>query len=153
MEQFNSIIVNKFLKLFGYLNQTKNSFEIVSDEIEDRNLKIALDGLSGESLQYVNELNSQLNAVGISWTANLLHTDETLADEAPEITAIERNDELMLLCTSSESRITNAYREILNNHLPFPAIKELMTLQLNALKHSFIKIRMLNVSRYTLTTQ
>lgn len=66
MEQFNSIIVNKFLKLFGYLNQTKNAFEIVADEIEDRNLKIAFDELSGESLQYVNELNSQLNAVGFS---------------------------------------------------------------------------------------
>ncbi len=148
MEQFNSVIINKFLGLVGYLHQTKDAFEIVADEIEDRNLKIAFDGLSGESLQYANELSSQLNAAGFSWINTSLNPSDSLVPEWFETSSGKRNDELQLLYTSSENRIITAYREILNECLPVPAIRELMTLQLNALVHSFIKIRMLDVSRY-----
>jgi hypothetical protein len=150
MEHFNSSIINKFRGLLYYLSSTRKTFEMVADEIEDCSLKTAFDGLSGESMQYANELSNQLKGLGIKY--DLQHTEasnEFTEAAYQDETTVGQGDEVMLLCTKSEQHITKAYRDILNEYFPFPGLREVMTYQLNALICSFMKIRLLNTTRFS----
>jgi len=56
MEQLHTSFKNKLFRLFHSLKGVNREFEIVSDEVENVNLKSALNSLSLESCQYVDEL-------------------------------------------------------------------------------------------------
>ena len=49
MEHFNVTMLEKVCGLLFFLSQSKAEFEMVADEVEDCNLKTALNGLSSES--------------------------------------------------------------------------------------------------------
>ena len=149
METVNNTTMEKLSGLLYSLSVTKEEFEIVADEIEDTNLKTALNGLSLESNQYANELCLQLKKFGISFPkpslnelngSNSMSFDEV--DHAP-------GNELMYICRRNENYLLTAYRNMLNEYLPMPVLRDIMLYQLDALKCAFMKINLLNTARFS----
>ncbi len=147
MEHVNSIILNKFGGLVSYLTKTTEDFEMVADEVEDCNLKTAFNSLSAESSQYANELTIQLRTLGLSYAVQLCIQPHTMQPHDDMISG--NGDEVLSLCTKTENYITKAYNEILSECFPFPGLKKVLTYQLNALLFSFMKIRLLNLKRFS----
>ncbi len=152
MENLSATISSKFHGLLSYLTRTKETFEMVADEIEDSNLKTAFNGLSVESSQYADELSVQLKTLGIPYDSPSIFINEQTNGEAgagdydPDC---NEGDEVMNICCTSENNITKAYREILNEYFPFTGLREVMMYQLNALKCAFMKIKLLNATRFS----
>ncbi|RZM15207.1 MAG: hypothetical protein EOO88_43730 [Pedobacter sp.] len=148
----NTINVDKFCGLLFYLSRSKTEFEMVADEIEDPNLRTALDGLSSESSQYAKEIAVQLKTLGVGEVVphDFFENCVKEGDASPEVLmAAGRGNELMQICNQSETTITNAYWEILNEYVPFASLKDIMVYQLNSLKHAFSKIKILNAARFS----
>jgi len=150
METLNSKIADKFCGLLYSLTQSKNEFEMVADEIEDCNLKTALNGLSNESDLFAKEISNQLKTLGISDVVPANYFEHCINDN--DVSNIEvkpgKGNELLAICNHSEHSITKAYWDILNEYVPFPTLRDIMTYQLNALKFAFMKIKMLNSARF-----
>jgi len=151
METINSKIADKFCGLLYYLTQSKNEFEMVADEVEDCNLKTALNGLSNESDLFAKEISNQLKTLGISEVVPPNYFENCSQDSSvPEPESKPgKGNELQAICNHSEHSITKAYWDILNEYVPFPTLRDIMTYQLNALKFAFMKIKMLNSARFT----
>ena len=154
MEAFSNAIAEKFNGLLSYLNLTKKEFEMVADEVEDYKLKTACNGLSLDSMQYADELFQHLKTYGIGYVEERaffsLHVQDTIIDMGDQEASQSNGygDEVMQICLTRENMITKAYHEILNDHFPFPNIREIMTYQLNSLTCAFMKIKLLNRSRF-----
>ena len=150
MEYFNVVMLEKLCGLLFFLTQSKAEFEMVADEVEDRNLKTALNGLSSESNQYANEITTQLKSLGVngimpkSFFENYDWQNYTLAEPADK-----KGNELMSICDTNENSITKAYSEILNEYFPFANLRDIMTYQVNSLKLAFMKIKTLNAARFS----
>lgn len=151
MEVINYNIADKLCGLLKFLRIYKTTFEIVAEDVEECNLRTALYGLSAESFQYADEITAQLKSHGIPYR---LDTD-ILADcleDFDENKSVDNNpgkgNELTNICIHSESSITNAYNDILNEYLPLASLRNIMLYQLNALKLSFMKIKLLNNARF-----
>lgn len=151
MEIINNAIADKFCGLLQFLKKYQATFEIVADEVEDCNLKTALNGLSLESTQYANEICNQLKSFGLPYRldTNLsVEPEEDYSYYLYESPAPGMGNELMSLCNSSEKSIISAYNEILNEYLPMNNLRYMMIYQLNALKLAFMRIKLLNDARF-----
>lgn len=151
MEIINHSIADKFCGLLKFLRLYKAAFELVAEDVEDCNLRTALYGLSAESIQYANEITAQLKTHGIPYRLDTDMLADCLEnfDENATLTYMPgRGNELSNICNSSEDSITNAYNDILNEYLPLASLRNIMLYQLNALKLSFMKIKLLNNARF-----
>ncbi|MEP6712669.1 MAG: hypothetical protein ABJA37_09650, partial [Ferruginibacter sp.] len=148
MEHLNISMLEKLCGLLFFLTRSKAEFEMVADEVEDCNLKTALNGLSSESDQYANEITTQLKTLGINGIGpKLLFEDSGEENDnlfCPPENA--RGNELMKICDNSENSITKAYNEILNEYFPFSNLRDIMSYQADSLKLAFRKIKTLNTA-------
>jgi hypothetical protein len=149
IETFNTGITDKFCGLLYTLTHYKNEFEMVADEVEDCNLKTALNGLSTETDQFANEIANQLKTLGITELVTPSYFDNCTSDPLPDNNVDGAGNELLAICNHSEHSLTKAYWNILNEYVPFPILRDIMTYQLNALKYAFMKIKMLNSARFS----
>ena len=151
MEPFiNIAMLEKLCGLLFFLTQSKAEFEMVADEIEDCNLKTALNGLSCESAQFADEITIQLKTLGINGIApkNFFEICDGQTETQP-LPVDAKGDELMNICDATENTITRAYNEILKEYFPFSNLKDIMTYQVTSLKLAFLKIKTLNTSRFS----
>ncbi len=150
MEIINHSIADKLCGLLKFLRLYKTAFEIVAEDVEDCNLRTALYGLSAESIQYANEITTQLKTHGIPYRLDTDMLADCLDkfDENDELIITGKGTELTNICNSSETSITNAYNDVLNEYLPLASLRNIMLYQLNALKLSFMKIKLLNNARF-----
>lgn len=147
MESLNKNLLEKFCGLLFSLKKSKKDFELIADEVGDRSLRTALNGLSADSNYYAGEIRLQLHSLGMnaeipdaSWdNFNESETDNEYA---------EPGTELLNICTANEAVLTNAYNEIMTEQIPSQSLKEIMIFQLNALKYAFMKVRTLNNARF-----
>lgn len=151
MEIINHAIADKFCGLLQFLKKYQATFETVADEVEDCNLKTALNGLSAESIQFANEICNQLKTFGLPYRLDTNVSPEN--DEENYFYLYESptpgmGNELMSLCNSSEKSIISAYTDILNEYLPMNNLRNIMLYQLNALKLAFMRIKLLNDARF-----
>ncbi|MEO7263442.1 MAG: hypothetical protein ABIW38_00955 [Ferruginibacter sp.] len=150
MEIINYSIADKLCGLLKFLRLYKTAFEIVAEEVEDCNLRTALYGLSAESIQYADEITTQLKTHGIPYRLDTDMMADCL-DKFEENFNLEmpgKGNELTNICNCSENSITNAYNDVLNEYLPLASLRNVMLYQLNALKLSFLKVKMLNNARF-----
>ncbi|MEO6405620.1 MAG: hypothetical protein ABIY51_08820 [Ferruginibacter sp.] len=150
MEVLNNSVSDKLCGLLKFLCSNKAAFEIVAEEVEDCNLRTALYGLSAESIQYADEITAQLKTYGIPYrldTDILMDYFERFENTSPSYIPGKGN-ELTNICTNSENSIINAYNDLLNEYLPLANLRNIMLYQLNALRISFMKIKMLNNARF-----
>ena len=149
MQTVSTSALDKLFGLLGHLNLTKTELEMVADEIEDINLKLALNGLSLETEQYICELNAQLHPLGINYRCPpALVTAEEDNDVQNQPDILNNGNEVNNICLNNEHRITTAYREILKEVFPIEGLKNILLFQLNTLKYTFLKVKVLNAVRF-----
>lgn len=147
MDANNSSVLSKISSLIYSLTHTKEEIEMVADEVDDCNLRTALNGLSQESSIFATELCLQFRNAGIYFpklSLEELQGSNTMSDEVADAPG----DELSYICTRNENFLMAAYSHILNENFLFPGLRDIMTYQLNALKSAFQKIRLLNTARF-----
>ena len=152
MENLTASALDKFSGLMFFLKRSKKDFEMVADEIENHCLKTALNGLSEESYFYESELKNYLKHLGIN-TTNITEQDYAHSDFNSNTTIVEnleKGNELQSLCIYNETSLTQAYSDLLTEHLPCKSLQEIISYQLNALKITFLKIKTLNTARFAM---
>lgn len=147
MDANNQSVLAKITTLIHSLTHTKEEIEMVADEVDDCNLRIALNGLSQESSIFATELCLQFRNSGIHFprlSLEELHGSNTMAEELTE----GPGDELSYICTRNERFLMAAYNMILNENFLFPGLRDIMTYQLDSLRSAFQKIKLLNMARF-----
>ncbi len=124
---------------------------MVGDEVNDSLLRTAIYGLAMESCQYATEICAQLKSLGIYYQKPLLDDlDGSNSMPDAELEAGQGN-EVSYICSKNENFIVSAYKSILNENFLFPGLRDVMNYQLNALTCAFMKIKLLNSARFTLS--
>ena len=144
----SSGLMSKFCGLLVFLKRSKKEFEMVADEIGNTSLRTALNGLSDESSYYAGELKDYLSSLGAAAAFNDVLAEEPEVYGYPASEGTAEGGELMTICTHNERTLVRAYTELLEESLPFQSLKEIMLYQLNALRYTFMKIKMLNTARF-----
>lgn len=147
MDPNNPNVLSKISSLIYSLTHTKEEIEMVADEVDDCNLRIALNGLSQESCIFATELSLQFKNSGLYFPKLMLEElqgSNTMSDEICDAPG----DELSYICTRNENYLMTAYDRILNENFLFPGLRDIMTYQLYALRSAFQKIRLLNMARF-----
>jgi hypothetical protein len=147
MEILSAGFITKFSGLLFFLKRSNKEFEMVADEMGNRSLRTALNGLSEESGYYAGELKNYLGSLGFA--------PATVTDEETEIYSYEppaespaAGYELLNICAHNEDTLVQAYNELMSECPPHQSLKEIMLCQLNALRYTFMKIKMLNTARF-----
>ena len=148
MEILSSSSMAKFCGLLLSLKRSKKEFEMVADEIGNTSLRTALNGLSDESSYYAGELKNYLTSLGATPILKEVPEDSDVYGY-PVYNNTAEGAELLNICTHNERSLVKAYSDLLEESMPFQSLKEMMLYQLNALKYTFMKIKMLNTVRFT----
>ena len=140
----------KLLFLISYLQHIARDFEMIADEIEDKNLKNAFTSLSEENNQFAEELNCQLQQHGLLKPGSDLSLYWFQAEEEnfDILVPASGNNELMQICDKSEYLFLKLYTDALKEFLSFKNLKDIMIYQYNSIRAGFFKLRLLNSLRY-----
>jgi len=136
--------------LISYLRQISKDFEMIADEIDDKNLKNVFSALSEEDKQFADELYCQVNKCGISLALHepVLHWQESLENLPVENSATKQN-ELLQICDKSEYLFLKLYTDVLREFFSFKSLMDIMVYQYNSIRAGFLKLRLLNSLRFT----
>lgn len=134
--------------LISYLHQISKDFEMIADEIEDKNLKNVFSALSEEDKQFAEELCCQVNKCGINLALYepALHWQESL-DGIMETSSSKQN-ELLQICDKSEYLFLKLYTDVLREFFSFKSLMDIMVYQYNSIRAGFLKLRLLNSLRF-----
>ncbi|MEJ8844082.1 hypothetical protein WG954_16945 [Lacibacter sp. H375] len=150
MLSINKSLQIKLKRLVTFLNQVHKEFEDVAEEIDNNNLKTALQALAVESCQYASEINNELMHFHISLQAD--YTDQAWKEIEKSITDDERSltegGEIAAICKNCESRFNKLYEEALAEFIPDKNLQDMITYQLYATRLAFKKIMLLNKLRF-----
>lgn len=150
-ESVSEAAEKKMLFLISYLQHISKDFEMIADEIQDRNLRNAFISLSEENNQFAEELNCQAKLYGLSKPGSELALYWFKAEEEnfdATATPVGKDNELMHICDKSEYLFLKLYTDALKEFLSFRGLKDLMIYQYNSIRAGFFKLRLLNSLRY-----
>lgn len=135
--------------LISYLQEVSRDFEMIADEMEDKNLKNAFISLSEENIQFAQELHCQAKHFGLPGTVDELSLiwDQSQNDYHVH-SQLSKKNELLQICDKSEYLFLKLYTDALKEFLSFNKLKELMIYQYNSIRAGFFKLRQLNSLRY-----
>ena len=134
----------KLCNLLSFLKQTTSEYEKVAEEIGNKDLQMAFLSISAETNQYASELSSQLKCFDIPYMSPLPKFSNMDVSAYIHSVTTDRNSNVSDICNESEYFLLNAYREVLNEYIPFPFLKEIINNQLNGIKGAFMKIKLLD---------
>lgn len=148
MESITKPFVQKMLGLVSFLRQTREEFELVTEEMDDDHIRMTLRGLATETNQYEQELKSQMKMLEISEisSSSIFNYAELLKSIHSVMTAGNLR-EILDICAKTEKSFENAYRNVLNEYFPYQGLRDVLVYQLNSLKCTFMKMRLLNAMR------
>ncbi len=149
MNQIHSGVLEKISGLLSSLSLTNKELSQVAEEMEDHNLKIALEGLSTESCMYAEELCTQFKMIGVR-IVNPEMNNDILPVEDINLPCAEPGGEVFQICKKHEHSVTQAYTTVLSERLPCPVISQMLQLQFRAIRDAFLKLYLLNTSRFSL---
>ena len=140
----------KISSLIYYLNQIAKDFEMIADEIEDKNLKNAFLALSEEEKQFAQQLHSHGKQYGLNVSPKDLPVQWDIAeDDYPESAQGSKYNELLHICDKSEFLFLKLYTDALKELLSFTGLKDIMVYQYNSIRTGFLKLRLLNTLRFS----
>jgi uncharacterized protein (TIGR02284 family) len=146
----NGSAEKKISSLIYYLNQIAKDFEMIADEIEDKNLKNAFLALSEEEKQFAQQLHCQGKQYGLHIAQNDLPVQWDIAEEDyPESAQGSKYNELLHICDKSEFLFLKLYTDALKEMLSFSTLKDIMVYQYNSIRTGFLKLRLLNTLRFS----
>ena len=147
MYQIHSGVLEKISGLLYSLTLTNKELSLVAEEMDDQNLKIALEGLSTESCQFAEELCTQFKVMGIEICKPEAVENPSGANDAGDVAA-GPGGEVAYICRKHEHSVTMAYTTVMGERLPFPVISQMLQFQFRALADAFMKLNLLNTSRF-----
>jgi uncharacterized protein (TIGR02284 family) len=140
----------KISSLIYYLNHIAKDFEMIADEIEDKNLKNAFLALSEEEKQFAQQLHCQGKHYGLNIAQSELPVQWDIAEEDyPESAMGSKYNELLHICDKSEFLFLKLYTDALKEMLSFTNLKDIMVYQYNSIRTGFLKLRLLNTLRFS----
>jgi uncharacterized protein (TIGR02284 family) len=146
----NGSAEKKISSLIYYLNQIAKDFEMIADEIEDKNLKNAFLALSEEEKQFAQQLHCHGKQYGLQIAQNDLPLLWDIAEEDyPESAQGSKYNELLHICDKSEFLFLKLYTDALKEMLSFSTLKDIMVYQYNSIRTGFLKLRLLNTLRFS----
>ena len=145
MENIAKPFIEKIYSLLSFLRQTREEFELVSEEMDNDHVRLTLRGLAVETNQYEQELKSQLYVLEIKDipAASIFNCEELLKNIHSIMNAASLK-EILNTCTATESFFETAYRNVLNEYFPYQCLRDMLVYQLNGIKCTFMKIKLLN---------
>ncbi|HRH48190.1 MAG TPA: hypothetical protein PLP23_05550 [Panacibacter sp.] len=145
MENIVKPVIEKIHLLISFLHQTREEFELVSKEIDDDHLRLTLRSFALETNQYEQELKSQLQMLRINEipVISIFNCEELLKNIRSIMNAASLK-ETLVICTATERFFEKAYRNVLNEYFPYQWLRDILIYQLNSIKCSFMKIKLLN---------
>lgn len=140
----------KVSSLIYYLNEVSKDFEMIADEIEDKNLRNAFLALAEEEKQFAQQLRCHVKHYGLQMSEKdiQIHWDLTQEDY-PESTQGSKYNELLHICDKSEFLFLKLYTDALKELLSFTTLKDIMVYQYNSIRTGFLKLRLLNTLRFS----
>lgn len=139
----------KITSLISYLHHIARDFEMIADEIEDKNLKNAFMSLSEEEKEFAEQLHCQGKHLGLNVAENELQLRWDISQEDyPESSLGSKYNELLHICDKSEFLFLKLYTDALKELLNFSSLKDLMVYQYNSIRTGFLKLRLLNTLRF-----
>ena len=145
MENIAKPFIDKIYSLISFLRQTRQEFELVSEEMDDDSLRLTLRGLAVETNQYEKELKSQLKMLELKDTpVPAIFECGELLKKIHSIMNASGLKEILNTCTATESFFEKAYRNVLNEYFPYQCLRDILIYQLNGIKCTFMKMKLLN---------
>lgn len=150
MVTINSTLQNKLKRLVSFLLQVNKGFDDIAEEIDNVNLKTAIQALAVESNQYAKEISNELLYFNIPLPAD--YTDQMWKEIEIDITdnecSLVKGGEIAAFCQTCEMHFNKLYEEALQEFFPYKNLKDIITYQLYATQCAFMKIRLLNMLRF-----
>jgi hypothetical protein len=144
----NNVIGYKLCTLLSFLKQTTSEFETVAKKLHDKDLKMALLGIAVETNQYANELNAQIKSLDIKYIQpQVQFNSNDVTEYIYAATTANGIENVSVLCSASENFFITAYCDILNESIPYPSLKKMITYQFNGIKGAFMKMRLFDLVR------
>ena len=149
MDHIYNKIEDKFAAIVSFLKQLSGKVEMISDEIDNENLKNAMRSFAIESNQYANELKAEMKNLNIN---NSFVDFNNLIEEVTETKItnlpVEKGKEILTFCESCEAFFNNMYNDFLNDVVPNISLKNIISYQLMGIKSAFMRIKTLNTLRF-----
>lgn len=150
MVNIDSTLQNKLKRLVSFLLQVNKGFDDIAEEIDNTNLKTAIQALAVESNQYAKEISNELLHFNVALPPD--YTDQMWKEIEIDITDNEsclvKGGEIAALCQTCEMHFNKLYEEALQEFFPYKNLKDIITYQLYATQCAFMKIRLLNMLRF-----
>ena len=148
MEKPYDQVEDKLCKLLFFLQQLTAKLEILSDEIDNENLRNALCAVANESNQYASELNCQLKSWSVVPASALNNLEDKIIENSLNNNPREKGIELSSICERSEAFFSELYNDLINDYFTNTPLKNMMHYQLHGIKSAFMRIRFLNSLRF-----
>lgn len=150
MVNIDYTLQNKLKRLVSFLLQVNKGFDDIAEEIDNNNLKTAIQALAVESNQYAKEISNELLYFNVALPAD--YTDQMWKEIEIDITdnesSLVKGGEIAALCQTCETHFNKLYEEALQEFFPYKNLKDIITYQLYATQCAFMKIRLLNMLRF-----
>lgn len=149
MDTVTHSLQKKLQNLVSFLSQITQGFDIISEEIDNSNLKSAMRAVAVESKQYAREISNQFHQFNISFTtdpSNQLWNQ--LEGDINKQSGREKGGEIAALCNNCEVYFNKLYAEVLQESMPVKNCKDIISYQLYAINCALMKIKLLNALRF-----
>jgi hypothetical protein len=140
MDQINKTLNDKLGIILNLLDENKHEFEVMEKSIRNEDVKELIIQLIQKNGEYYNALTSTLEKIGKRKSANR-HQRGFAATAYKE--GKESNEDFLEKCSRSESIFERAYRDVLNSWFTQESLRDMMKDQLNEIKCTFMKMRIL----------
>jgi hypothetical protein len=149
MEYSYNKIEDRFAAMISFLKHLSGKVEMIADEIDNENLKDAMRTFAVESIQYANELKSEMKHLNI---VKSIDDFEIFIDDIIEpkcITVPQQNgEEILTFCDRCEAFFHRMYNDFLNDILSSISLKNIVSYQLMGIKSAIMRIKTLNTLRF-----
>lgn len=144
-------ITERLFRLMDILKNEKVKYEQASLTIHDKQFKQNISILAQENSQYVSELTSQLQSLGVY---DCIDSPEKIEDSV-NLSSIsdvddqpETNFNILQFCKNSEKKMITAYREVLNEPYLLEGLRATIRRQLNGIMYAFLKLKLLEGTKF-----
>lgn len=139
----------KILFLIAYLKQAARDFDMIADEINDKNLQTTFITITEEYNQFAEELNCQVRHYGFNISGDSINLlPDYSMDTFDNENTFSKKNELLQICDKSEYLFLKLYTDALKEFLSFKHFSDIMAYQYNSIKAGFLKLRMLHSIRF-----
>lgn len=145
-------IAERLFRLMDILKNEKEKYEQASLTIHDKQFKQNISILAQENSQYVSELTSQLQSLGVY---DCIDSPEKIEAAGKHLSISEVNSDttsanlnILEFCKDSEKKMISAYREVLNEPYLLEGLRAIIRRQLNGIMYAFLKLKLLEGTKY-----